>query len=123
MRTTNKGRSASEGQREQAAELVRLYRQAKESKTGRACVNPNDDPEDWVYVEYSNVEYLLEVLDDFSKTGKFGSPYENLAKRLMVRLAIDQRVAHGKSKLQALLDVAEEYSVDKRTIERWISKT
>ena len=70
---TKTGRRAPEGgvDRTMAREWVDLYRQAQQAPGGRLCLNPDDDPDFQTWIDATDPDPLLTMLEDFAEHGTF----------------------------------------------------
>jgi hypothetical protein len=118
------GRRASTDERERAAELVRIYRDASASPDQRYCLNPDDAPEDRRYIHADDPEPLLLALGDFAEHGTFapvGSPAHAMLDEMQVaelRRELLGLRAQGLTREAALATMAERHHRHPRTMER-----
>ena len=121
-----KGRSGDELSREVAASWVRLYREAEMQDDGKiwAKIPINGCIESIPYVDASDPQPLLKILDNFSKTGFFGSD-ENEDFRFLglIQLRYEYDRLTKTVTREAAIDVlARKWSTSAKSIERRLTE-
>jgi hypothetical protein len=114
------GRRASQQERDNARDILELYRAVMACPDGNYCVNPEDDPEIRKYLQQDDVvEYVISCLENFVEHGTFEFLTFNL-RDLQIREGYIRKTKSGMSRKDAIEALAEKFHLDNRTIERII---
>ncbi len=122
---TKTGRRAEPGaiDRTTARVWVDLYRQAMEAPGGRVCLNPEDEPETQTWIDSADPAPLLSLLKNYAEEGTFehvGKTYDAI-RLLPMRHAYREMRKAGQTHQFAVEELAEEYGLSTRQIERKVS--
>lgn len=120
-----KGRSASDIERETALGIVQLYRDAQASPDGKlwATINAENLEERHMYVDSTDVEPLLEVLENFSATGYFNGHDEEF--RLLKLIELRNQYLNKRKRFSsehAIEELARQHGSSTKTIERRLAE-
>ena len=116
----NKGRAASEPDREHACKWVALYRLAEMAPDGRYCVNPDAPVDEQFFICADDPEPLLLILACFAAHGKFHAKDTLGIKGLLLRHEIEELRRRGRVSGGAIQAVADKNSIDRRKLQRLI---
>jgi hypothetical protein len=109
------GRAASEEERQYAAKLAKLTRDALASPDGEVCVNPGDPPEERTYW---TLESLVGAVEHFARHGRFAEGSNPMDPNFFIRHDALQLKKRGVPRGVILWDLSKKYSQSKETIER-----
>jgi hypothetical protein len=113
------GRAAHENVRDQAREIAQHYRLFYECPHEEYCVNPDDLPEEQVFVTPRQaLGYLLGQLESFAETGQFGTQID--MKRFSMREEARMLKKQGMPRTQIIEKLMESYLVSQSVVERAI---
>jgi hypothetical protein len=113
------GRTAHENVRDQARELAAHYRLFYECPDEEYCVNPDDLPEEQVFVTPRQaLGYLLDQLENFAETGQFGTQID--MKRFSMREEARMLKKQGMPRTQIIEKLMQSYLVSQSVVERAI---
>lgn len=103
-----------------AREWVDLYRQAEKAPGGKLCLNPDDEPGLQTWIDATDPEPLLSMLENFVEHGTFEQVGEMFDSIRLFPLRHEYREARraGKKHESIVQKLAEEYGLSTRTIER-----
>ncbi|ARV17825.1 hypothetical protein AEP_00868 [Curvibacter sp. AEP1-3] len=116
-------RRASASEREYAADLVRLYRRAKEQPDGILCVNPEAPPEEQATLDYKDPAVLLSALDRFASQGFFDDWLGGDVKNLLIQEFFNKLRAEGKTHEVAKEETAQKFCISESTVQRALVKS
>lgn len=115
------GRRASKEDRAFAAGLVASYFRALSSPGSCYCMNPEDEPEFQIFIDGTDVEPLLEALQDFAEHGTFA--LMNDGQPLFMRMDFSALRSSGMTYEKAIAALAEKHKTSESTITRMVRRT
>ena len=114
------GRKASEETREAASFLCDIYGPALTSPTGRYCVNPDDEPEDQVFVTTEQAgRALLDAIQRLARTGYLVDTEVDL-ERFTIREYYKLIKSKGKTSKEAIAELGKVYFRSERDLQRQV---
>lgn len=123
MRIPKIGRRATDDEKAEARNWVELYRKAQQVPGGRLCLNPDDAPEEQVWIDGRDPEPLLRIMEDFAELGTFqqsGGAYDSI--RLWPLRAEYQQARQAGETHESVIDrLADKHKISTRSIERKVS--
>ena len=111
------GRPANKADRKYAQRLAELVRAALDSPDHEFCLNPEDEWEDRTWW---NLELLISDLERFAQTGRFDEGENLMVRNLLICFHFREIKKKGKNSTEALGQLAEEYELDEKTLQRII---
>ena len=126
LQKLKKGRSAGKLAREEAASIVALYREAQAQVDGKLYMSYQDGAHlvNVLYADATDIETLLNYLQEFSETGYFEKDADDHFYRCEL-LVLKSRYERKLKKLRredAIQKLAEECSLSKQTIARRLTE-
>jgi hypothetical protein len=117
------GRRANDDERQAARKWVELYRQAQQAPSNRLCLNPDDEPDIQTWIDATDPDPLLSILENFAEHGTFEQVGElfNSIRLLPMRHAYREGRRAGETHESMVQKLADEYGLSSRTIERKVS--
>jgi len=126
LQKLKKGRSASELAREEAASIVALYREAQAQVDGKLYISYQDGAHllNVLYADATDIETLLNYLQEFSETGYFDRDSDAHFYRceLLVLKSKYERKLKQLSREDAIARLAKECKLSKQTIARRLTE-
>lgn len=117
------GRKASDEARREAKNLAQTYGPAVKSPDGSYCVNPEDGPEDHIYVSAEKAAYvLLEAMQRLAATGWLEETEVKL-ERFLIREQYKHIRGKTHTTKEAIEKLGMEYPRSQRDLERQVGKT
>lgn len=107
--------------RQQAQIWASTYRLAQSNPNGRHCVNPDAPEEERAFLYADNVDFLLELLENFAANGTFQFDSRD-TNRLVFCMQYDLLRAAGKTREVAVESLAEIHNRSASSVNRTMQK-